>query len=494
MGASSVTGTGHGSVEGPYRGDINRIVKILKQDVDLPAFVVDDNKIRLQAAGGDDSGLVAHLADTGNPHNTTALQVGADLLGSAAEVQQNLTNHETDILIHFTEASIDHDNIQNNGVNSHAQIDDHLADTDNPHFVTLEQVRSENNQINGPIDANQQKITNLPTPTENTDAVTKSYVDGLVTGLSILDSVRVATTADLSANYNPVTLKLTATGNGAISVDNTPLSSTNRVLVKDQNSATQNGVYEVTTVGDGDNPWVLTRASDFDENSEVSNGTFVFVTEGDDNVGTGWVVTTPNPIVIDATEIYWTQFSSSGSVQAGDGLVQDGNNFDVNVDDATIEINANILRVKDSGITDGKLDKTNIPLSGFGAAVATVDLGGQRIENLDSPVNPTDAVNKAYVDGAASGGIVTTKVSNYSASAGDIILCDTSGGAFVVTLPPASLNGNSKIVVKKITEDGYAVSVDANGGEKIDNKLVVVIDGPYDAIQFISDGSNWWII
>jgi hypothetical protein len=98
------------------------------------------------------------------------------------------------------------------------------------------------------------------------------------------------------------------------------------------------------------------------------------------------------------------------------------------------------------------------------------------------------------VDSAASGGNVTTQISNYSAVSGDIILCDTSGGEFTITLPPASLNTNAQIHIKKITEDGYAVIVDANGGEKIDNELTKTIDGPYDSILIASDGSNWWII
>lgn len=355
MTASSTTGRGPGSAEGPVRG-LGPLTKVLQQ-TDIPAFDVDGNKIRSKGGGSGD--LAAHIADTGNPHNTTALQVGADALGSAAAVQQNLTNHETDILIHFTESSIDHDNIQNNGINTHTQIDSHLSDFNNPHSVDLEQVRSQGNLISGPIDANGNTIANLPVPVANSDAATKSYVDGIATGLKLLDSVRVGTTANLSATYNPLNLRLTASGVGAISIDNISLAQTNRVLVKNQGTATENGVYEVLTIGDGGNPWVLVRASDFDQNAELKNGTFVFVTEGDLNAKTGWVVTTPNPITLDVSDINWSQFSSSANINAGDGLIQDGNEFDVNVDNSTLEINANILRVKDGGITNAKLDKTN---------------------------------------------------------------------------------------------------------------------------------------
>jgi len=470
------------------------VIKILKRTENLPAFSIEDDKYRSQVSGdgGDSEGLDAHIADTGNPHDVTALQVGADALGSAATVQQNLENHSTDITVHFTEGDIDHNAIQNVGSNTHTQIDTHIASSSNPHSVSLEQARTVGNTLAGPIDADGNKITGLPTPTSNTDATPKSYVDGLASGLNILDATRVATTANLASTY--LAGDLTASGNGAISIDGVSLDADDRVLVKNQNTATQNGVYYVSQIGDGGTPWILTRATDFDEDSEATNGTFVFVEEGTANSTTGWVITTPDPITIDTTDIEWSQFSSATTLTPGEGLSQNGTDFDVNVDDSTIEINSDTLRVKDGGITNAKLDKSNIPLSGFGAATGNVDLGNNKIVNLATPTASTDAATKAYVDSAPTGGTVTTKTANYNAVAGDIVLCNTSGGEFTITLPPAASNANAQITIKKITEDGYQVIVDANGGETIDNGLVVYIDGAYDTMLVVSDGSNWWII
>jgi len=96
----------------------------------------------------------------------------------------------------------------------------------------------------------------------------------LTTGLRKIDTLfaglvnttkmpcRVASTADMSATYNSTALTLTATSNGAISVDGVSLVANDRVLVKDQNTATENGIYFVSVVGNANTPFVLTRATD----------------------------------------------------------------------------------------------------------------------------------------------------------------------------------------------------------------------------------------
>ena len=89
----------------------------------------------------------------------------------------------------INDADIDHNNIQNNGTYTHTQIDSHIDSTSNPHSVSLEQVRSQNNQVSGDIDMNGNKVVNLASPTASADAATKAYVDGLVQGLDWQDSV-----------------------------------------------------------------------------------------------------------------------------------------------------------------------------------------------------------------------------------------------------------------------------------------------------------------
>ncbi len=205
------------------------------------------------------------------------------------------------------------------------------------------------------------KVTNIGTPVQATDAVTKAYVDGVKQALDIKDSVRIATTANLSTAYNNGTsgvgATLTADGNGAVTIDSVALTSGDRVLVKDQTTGTQNGIYSVTTVGDGSNPYVLTRATDADSSAEVTGGMFTFVEEGS-AADAGFVLSNvTGSATIGTTTLTMTQFSGAGSVTAGNGLSKSGNTLSVNVDDASIEVHSNDnLRLKGvSAVPEGVL-------------------------------------------------------------------------------------------------------------------------------------------
>jgi len=203
------------------------------------------------------------------------------------------------------------------------------------------------------IDMGGNKVTNIGTPTQSTDATTKAYVDSVKQALDIKDSVRVASQSNLSTTYNNGTngvgATLTADSNGAVSIDSTSLTSGDRVLVKAQTDATENGIYSVTTVGDVSNPFVLTRTTDADSSSEVTGGMFTFVEEGSD-ADAGFVLSNiTGSATLGTDNITMTQFSGAGSVTAGSGLAKSGNTLSVNVDDASLEINSDTLRMK--GVT-----------------------------------------------------------------------------------------------------------------------------------------------
>jgi hypothetical protein len=210
------------------------------------------------------------------------------------------------------------------------------------------------------VDMGGNRVTNIGTPSQATDATTKAYVDSVKQALDIKDSVRVATTAALTATYNNGTggvgATLTADANGAVSIDSTSLSSGDRVLVKNQSDASENGIYSVTTVGDVSNPFVLTRTTDADSSSEVTGGMFTFVEEGT-NADAGFVLSNiTGSATIGTDNITMTQFSGAGSVTAGDGLAKSGNTLSVNVDDTTIEINSDSLRLKGlSNLSEGDI-------------------------------------------------------------------------------------------------------------------------------------------
>ena len=121
-------------------------------------------------------------------------------------------------------------------------------------------------------------------PSAPSDATSKAYVDSLISGHSYKDPVICSTTTNLSVTYANgaagVGATLTATGNGAFSSDGISPSINQRVLVAFQSAAAQNGIYTLTTVGDGSNPYVLTRATDYDTAAEIQPGDTVLVQTG----------------------------------------------------------------------------------------------------------------------------------------------------------------------------------------------------------------------
>ena len=198
----------------------------------------------------------------------------------------------------------------------------------------------------GVVDVNSSRISNLTDPTQDQDAATKSYVDNVVNGLDVKESVKVATTANLASTYNNGAGTLTASSNGALSIDGVTVSTNDRVLVKNQTDTKQNGIYVVTATGDGSNPFVLTRAGDADAASEITGGTFTFVEQGTANSENGFVFTHDGTPTLGTTAITVTQFSGAGQITAGAALTKSGNQLDVAVDDSTIEVSSDALQIK----------------------------------------------------------------------------------------------------------------------------------------------------
>ena len=208
---------------------------------------------------------------------------------------------------------------------------------------------SGNNSINlqptgtGTVDVNNARITSVASPTQATDAANKAYVDNSAAGLNVKNPVQVATTAALTVTYNNGTSGVGATltnagTQAAITIDSYPLELGDRILVKDQADSKQNGIYTVTTVGTISANWVLTRATDADNNTnggKLTPNTFVFVEEGTVNANNGYTL----QIAADDQLTYtlgtdllvWVQFSGAGEIIAGAGLTKSGNTLDVQV-------------------------------------------------------------------------------------------------------------------------------------------------------------------
>jgi hypothetical protein len=192
--------------------------------------------------------------------------------------------------------------------------------------------------IAGNLDMTSNNIVNLAAPVNSTDAATKQYVDDVAQGLHTHDSCNAATTTTLATisggtvTYNNGTsgvgATLTTTGTYT-TIDGVTLSNGMRILVKNEVTDANNGIYVRTSAT------VLTRADDFDTPAEMAGGDFTFVTAGTQYDNTGWVMTDP-VTTVGTTPVTWVQFSGAGTYTAGTGLTLTGTVFSVNVAQPTI--------------------------------------------------------------------------------------------------------------------------------------------------------------
>jgi hypothetical protein len=164
--------------------------------------------------------------------------------------------------------------------------------------------------VTGARNINGARITGAATPLNDSDLATKGYIDSVAQGLDVKAAVKVATTGALAGTYATSGQTLTANSNGAIQVDGVTPTASDRILLKDQADGTQNGIYVVTTVGDGSNPFVLTRAADFNTNAEINAGSFMFVEAGSTNTSKSFIQSVANP-TLDTTALVFTIFGDN---------------------------------------------------------------------------------------------------------------------------------------------------------------------------------------
>jgi hypothetical protein len=179
------------------------------------------------------------------------------------------------------------------------------------------------NQMTAPsadLSMNSKKITNLLDPTSAQDAATKAYVDASRQGLDVKDSVRAASTANVSLT-------------GTQTVDTVALVAGDRVLLKNQTAGAENGIWVVAA-----GSW--SRATDADNGTKLTSGAFVFVESGS-QADSGWVMTTDGAITVGTTVLAWAQFSGAGQIVAGAGLTKNANTIDIaTASTARIVVNA----------------------------------------------------------------------------------------------------------------------------------------------------------
>ena len=243
------------------------------------------------------------------------------------------------------------------------------------------------------IDMGSNRVTNVADPTSAQDSATKAYVDAVKQGLDVKDSVSCATTADVSSwTYNNGAGTLTASGNGAVSLDGVSLTANMRVLVKNQDPATENGIYYVSTAGAGGATLVLTRATDANTGAELSGGTFVFVEQGTVAAENGYVFTHNGDATFGTTTLTVSQFSGAGQIIAGTSLTKTGNTMNVATDNTTMFTLSDALSVKSTGTAGQVLRSTGT--AGQAAVYGQLDLANSNaVTGIAAVANGGTGVN-----------------------------------------------------------------------------------------------------
>lgn len=297
---------------------------------------------------------------------------------------------------------------------------------------------------------NSQRLTGLADPVGDQDAATKAYVDASATGLDVKESVRAATTGNITLS-------------GTQTVDGVALLAGDRVLVKDQSTGSENGIYDVVSGGS----W--TRSADADNSpsgGEVNSGMFVFVEEGTANADAGFVLTTDNPITLDTTALSFAQFSGAGQISAGAGMTKTGNTLDVGGNAGRIVVNANDVDLATHGTAGtyigftvdayGRVSSFSSPttLAGYGitdaqpldatlTALAGLSTSGNQLIYATGSdtfaLSTLSAYGRSLIDDADAatarttlglGTIATQDANNVTITGGSIDGCTIDGGTF----------------------------------------------------------------
>jgi hypothetical protein len=303
------------------------------------------------------------------------------------------------------------------------------------------------NQIAAPttfVGIGGQRLINVADPTSGQDAATKAYVDAVAQGLQAKASVKAASTANLTLS-------------GTQTVDGIALIANDRILVKDQTTQAQNGIYLVQAAG-----W--TRTADMDLWTEVPSA-YTWVEQGTTQADTGWVSTADQGGTLNTTAITWTQFSGAGSIIGGAGLLKTGNTLDVGAG-AGITVNADTIQVANNGITNAMIADAAINLASADVTgtlpVANGGTGGANAYNARSLLSAAGYYNNAATHGAGTTITITAGTHGLRLTRALLVqVQDNTTGA--VELPDIVVAASGDVTIT------YAASVSAN------SKMVTIV-------------------
>lgn len=245
----------------------------------------------------------------------------------------------------------------------------------------------------------------VATPTSDAHAATKAYVDASAQGVHWKESCIAASTANVDITSAPS------------AIDGVTLASGDRVVLKDQTSGTENGIYSFSSAGSA-----MSRTDDADTAAKLE-GAAVFVRQGSTHADQGFIVTTDN-INLGVTSITITQFTGLSTISAGDGLTKSGSTLSVDLSSNSglqfttgeLEINAGNGVELQSGALQAKLDGSTLSLSASGLKVGTItssELGSNSVTGAaiaDGAIGDSALFGAGVVDAAALGTNAVTSV------------------------------------------------------------------------------------
>ncbi|PIW67093.1 MAG: hypothetical protein COW10_07500, partial [Candidatus Omnitrophica bacterium CG12_big_fil_rev_8_21_14_0_65_42_8] len=302
----------------------------------------------------------------------------------------------------------------------------------------------------------------------DTDLTSKLYVDNAIAGLKWKGSVRVATT---------IAGTLATSFANAQSVDGIALATNDRILIKNQVTGSENGIYTVNASG------APTRSTDADASSEILQ-TAVFIEEGSTNADTAWVCNTNAPIALNTTALSFTQFTGAAAYVWGDGLSNSGNT--VNVGAGTgIDVDANTVIHEDLS-TQASVDNSNgsviqdvtMDTLGHVTGLASIDLDTRYFTETEANTNYVNVSGDTMTGTLTFSNVatdITTGTNEHLA-----LMPNGAGNVGIGTTNPASkLEVNGDISVPA----GNKINVEGSSGDSYmaydssTNKLNVYVNG-----------------
>ncbi len=301
-------------------------------------------------------------------------------------------------------------------------------------------------------------ITGLASPTNDSDAATKGYVDALAQGIDAKASVVVATTANITLS-------------GTQTIDGVAVSVGDRVLVKDQSTASQNGIYLCAS-----STW--TRTTDADSWAELV-AAFTFVEKGTSNSDSGWICTVDAGGTLGSTSVTFAQFSGAGQITAGDGLTKSGNTLNVGTaSSGRIVVNSDNIDLATSGISAGTYQ--SVTFDAYGRATAGTNpttIAGYNISNAYTKTE-IDSIFGSTTAAATSASNAATSASNAATSASNASTSETNAASSATAAAASYDSFDDRYLGSKTS----APSVDNDG-----NSLLT------GALYWNSTSSNLWV-